>query len=109
MEDRRAFLIDGCWKLDGIEDQHATRVVQAIRSRRYVNQNEIAEALGIDQRRVSGGGERVTKGHWGPFRRGGPAGLLGGYHRGTGVAGDVVSLHREITGLPFSLVGSVDR
>jgi Mn-dependent DtxR family transcriptional regulator len=31
----------------------ATRVVQAIRSRRYVNQKEIAEALGIDQRRVS--------------------------------------------------------
>jgi Mn-dependent DtxR family transcriptional regulator len=29
------------------------RVVQAIRSRRYVNQKEIAEALGIDQRRVS--------------------------------------------------------
>jgi hypothetical protein len=53
MEDRRAFLIDGGWKLDGIEDQHATRVVQAIRSRRYVNQKEIAEALGIDQRRVS--------------------------------------------------------
>ena len=53
MEDRRAFLIDGCWKLDGVEDQHATRVVQAIRSRRYVNQKEIAEALGIDQRRVS--------------------------------------------------------
>ena len=47
MEDRRAFLIDGCWKLDGVEDQHATRVVQAIRSRRYVNQKEIAEALGI--------------------------------------------------------------
>ena len=53
MEDRRAFLIDGGWKLDGIEDQHATRVVQAIRSRRYVNQKGIAEALGIDQRRVS--------------------------------------------------------
>src|ERR1700724_3090534 len=82
MEDRKAFLIDGKWKLDGIEDQQATRVVQAIRSRRYVHQNEIAEALGIDQRRVSGGGERVTKGHWGPFRRGGQAALLGGYHRG---------------------------
>ena len=53
MEDRRAFLIDGKWELDGIEDQQATRVVQAIRSRRYVNQKEIAEALGIDQRRVS--------------------------------------------------------
>jgi Mn-dependent DtxR family transcriptional regulator len=53
MEDRRAFLIDGKWKLDGSEDQQATRVVQAIRSRRYVNQKEIAEPLGIDQRRVS--------------------------------------------------------
>lgn len=89
MEDRRAFLIDGGWKLDGIEDQHATRVVQAIRSRRYVNQKEIAEALWIDQRRVyggahpgsrvrhdrrrgveevPGGGERVTKGDGGPVR-----------------------------------------
>jgi predicted XRE-type DNA-binding protein len=53
MEDRKAFLIDGKWKLDGIEDQQATRIVQAIRSRRYVNQKEIAEAIGIDQRRVS--------------------------------------------------------
>jgi DNA-binding transcriptional regulator LsrR (DeoR family) len=53
MEDRKAFLIDRKWKLDGIEDQQATRIVQAIRSRRYVNQKEIAEALGIDQRRVS--------------------------------------------------------
>jgi hypothetical protein len=38
---------------------------------------------------VPGGGEGVTKGHWGPVRRRGPAGLLGGYHRGTGVVGDV--------------------
>jgi hypothetical protein len=53
MEDRRAFLVDGKWELDGIEDQQATRVVQAIRSRRYANQKEIADALGIDQRRVS--------------------------------------------------------
>jgi DNA-binding transcriptional regulator LsrR (DeoR family) len=53
MEDRKAFLIDGKWNLDGIEDQQATRIVQAIRSRRYVNQKEIAEAIGIDQRRVS--------------------------------------------------------
>jgi hypothetical protein len=50
MEDRRAFLIDGKWELDGIEDQQATRVVQAIRSRRYVNQKEIAEALDIDHK-----------------------------------------------------------
>jgi hypothetical protein len=86
MEDRRAFLIEGKWELDGIEDQQATRVVQAIRSRRYVNQKEIAEALGIDQRPVSealtraiafdmigeeevpGGGERVTKGDGGHVR-----------------------------------------
>jgi predicted transcriptional regulator len=52
-EDQRAFLIDGKWELDGVEDQQAARVVQAIRSRRYVNQKEIADALGIDQRRVS--------------------------------------------------------
>src|ERR1700730_8927257 len=97
MEDRRAFLIDGCWKLDGVEDQHATRVVQAIRSRRYVNQKEIAEGArdrstpgvggahpgsGIrhDQRggveEVPGGGEGVTEGDGGPVRRGGQPGLL---------------------------------
>ena len=32
---------------------HRRAAVQAIRSRRYVNQKEITEALGIDQRRVS--------------------------------------------------------
>jgi len=72
-----------------------TRVVQAIRRRRYVNQKEIAEALGIDQRRVSEaltrandrrgrdqevprGGEGVTEGDGGPVRRGGQPGLLKG-------------------------------
>jgi hypothetical protein len=53
MEDRRAFLIGGKWELDGVEDQQATRVVQAIRLRRYVNQREIAAALGINQATVA--------------------------------------------------------
>jgi hypothetical protein len=47
VEDQKAFLVDGKWELDGVEDRQATRVVQAIRSRRYVNQREIGAALGI--------------------------------------------------------------
>jgi Mn-dependent DtxR family transcriptional regulator len=89
MEDRRAFLIDGNWELDGIEDQQATRVVQAIRSRRYVNQKEIAEALGIDQRRVSEALTRaiafdmITEADWKKCRE-----AAKGLRKGTGVLFD---------------------
>jgi hypothetical protein len=46
MEDQKAFLVDGKWELDGVEERQATRVVQVIRMRRYVNQREIGAALG---------------------------------------------------------------
>jgi transposase len=36
-----------------VEDRQATRVVQAIRSRRYVNQREIGGALGVNQATVA--------------------------------------------------------
>jgi hypothetical protein len=106
----------------------ATRVVQAIRSRRYVNQKEIAEALGIDQRRVS---EALTRAiafdmigdeEWKKCRE-----AAKGYVRGLGSCStrrttrtsnkrhgsggrDVsLSLHSDFTGIPFSLVGPVNR
>jgi hypothetical protein len=53
MEARKAFLVDGNWELDGVEDQQAARVVQAIRMRRYVNQREIGAALGVNQTTVA--------------------------------------------------------
>jgi len=40
MEDRRAFLIEGKWELDGIEDQQDTRVVQAIDPQPAVHEPE---------------------------------------------------------------------
>ena len=92
-----------------------------------MNQKEIAEALGIDQRRVS---EALTRAiafdmigdeEWKKYREAAkglrkgtgvlfdeedqPGLLLGGFRRGSGVVGDV-SLPPQIgtfTGIPFSL------
>jgi hypothetical protein len=47
MADRRMFLVNDRWEVDGEEEQRANRVVDAIRSQQYVNQTEVADAIGI--------------------------------------------------------------